>query len=182
VKRKTSLWLTFDKRYMSFSDPPWNVPITDLNDNLRAAGVEPAQQDGAQFISELSVEVRTALASALSERVRLARNDAPPVERWMAASQELFMNDDGGEAARQREDLFWQSLTCIVHGCLSLVMLGDLSEFPFFIDLLKHQPAAHLIEMATDVLCRYVDPSHELDAPRLIQRADEWFQTCQALA
>jgi hypothetical protein len=55
-------------------------------------------------------------------------------------------------------------------------MLGDLSEFPLFIELLHYQPAGHLAEMATDVLRHYVDPSHELDTPHLVQRAKEWWQ------
>jgi hypothetical protein len=33
--------------------------------------------------------------------------------------------------------------------------------------------------MAADVLRHAVDPSHELDTPRLIQRAQEWWQTIQ---
>jgi hypothetical protein len=161
---------------MSFSDSLWNTPIADLNDNLRAAGVEPARQDGAQLVSDLSVELRTALACSLRERICLARRDTPPVERWMVASQELYLNDDASETARQREEAFWQNLTCIVHGCLALVMLGDLAELTFFVELLRHEPAGHLVEMATDVLRHYVDPTGVLEGPQLLRRAEEWLR------
>ena len=156
---------------------PWAISIADLNGYLALAGVEPVQRDGVA--SGLDMAERAALAQSLGESVRRARAMSPPVEHWMATSQSLFMNDDGGAAARQREQDFWQSLTHIVNGCYAQILLGDLSEFPFFIELLRCQPAGHLVEMATDVACHYVDPSRDLDLPRLIQRADEWFQTRQ---
>ena len=160
-------------------DAPWAVSIVELDDCLRAAGVELVRHDDVLSIRDLDEATRTALVATLRELVRRARESVPPVEGWLAASQALFMNDDGTQATRQRQDAFWLSLTQIVDGCLALVMLGDLAEIPFFIELLKHQPAGHLIEMATDVLCHYVDPSHELDTSQLIQRVDEWYQTCQ---
>lgn len=159
---------------MSLQNVPWNIPITELNDHLELAGVEPLEREGV--VSVLDTATCTALVAALRQSVSRARVDAPPVERWMMASQALYMDDDGSEAARWHEENFWQNLTRIVNGCYSQVLLGDLSEFPFFIELLEHQPAGHLVEMATDVLCHYVDPSHGLDAPRLIQRAGEWWR------
>jgi hypothetical protein len=160
-------------------DIPWDIPTAELNAPLRAAGVEPGSQDDRTLRAarNLDLQTRMALVTALRESVRRARVDAPPVERWLTASQSLFMDDNGSEAARQREDAFWQNLTCIVNGCLAQILLGDLSEFPFFIGLLEHQPAGHLIEMATDVLRHYVDPSGELDTPQLIRRAEEWWQS-----
>ena len=157
----------------------WDVSIERLGEHAQLAGVEPVAGEGVLSARDLDARTREALAAALRESVRRARMDAPPVEQWMAASQSLFMNDDGSQAAREREDSFWSSLTQIVNGCLALVMLGDLSESPFFIELLKHQPAGHLIEMSTDVLRHSVDPSGALDLPELIRRAEEWYQTCQ---
>jgi hypothetical protein len=158
-------------------DAPWQVTIAELNDTVRLAGVEPASRAGVVSARDLDLPTRIALAEALHESVRCARASAPPVEQWLAASESIVLNDDGGEAAQEKADAFWRCLTQIVNGCQSLVMLGDLSEFPFFIKLLKHQPSGHLTEMATDVLCHMVDPSHGLDTPRLIQRAEEWWQT-----
>jgi|GEM_PF-4773114 len=155
-------------------DPPWDISLTELNSCLRAANVATLNQDGALSARELDLPTREALASALRDSVRRARADAPPVPDWLSASESLVMSDDGSEAAREQADAFWSRLTQIVYGCLALVMLGDLSEFPFFVELLRHQPAGHLAEMATDVLRRYVDPSQELDAPRLAQKAEEW--------
>lgn len=158
-------------------ESPWAISIAELNGYLELAGAEPLQLDGVT--SALDMTTRAALVQALGESVRRARAIAPPVEQWMAASQALFMNDDGSPAARQREQDFWQSLTRIVNGCYAQILLGDLSEFPFFIELLRHQPAGHLVEMAADVARHYVDPSRQLDSPRLIQRAEEWFQANQ---
>ena len=160
-------------------DAPWQVSIAELNDTVRLAGVEPASRTSVVSAHDLDLPTRIALVEALHESVRRARASAPPVEQWLAASESIVLNDDGGEAAQEKADAFWHCLTLIVNGCQSLVMLGDLSEFPFFIELLKHQPSGHLTELATDVLCHLVDPSHELDTPRLIQRAEEWWQTSQ---
>jgi hypothetical protein len=154
---------------------PWAISVADLNSYLTSAGVEPVQRDG--LASGLDMAARAALAQSLGESVRRARAIAPPVEQWMAASQALFMNNDGSAAARQREQDFWQSLTHIVNGCYAQILLGDLSEFPFFIELLRRQPAGHLVEMATGVARHYVDPSRELDAPQLLQRAQEWWDS-----
>lgn len=157
-------------------DAAWDVSLGDLNHYLRAAGVEPiAPKDvRARSARELDAPTRGRLALALRQVVRQARMAAPPVAEWFAASESLLMNDDGSQAARERADRFWSNLTQIVNGGLALVMLGDLSEFPLFIELLRHQPAGHLAEMATDVLSHYVDPSGELDTPHLVQRAEEW--------
>jgi hypothetical protein len=156
---------------------PWAISIAELNGYLELAGVEPFPREGAA--SDLDTATRVALAQALSESVRRARAIAPPVKQWLAASHSLVMGDDGSAAARQRQDDFWRSLTRIVSGCYARILVGDLSAFPFFVELLEHQPAGHLVEMATDVICRYVDPLRELDAPRLIQRAQEWFHAGQ---
>jgi len=160
-------------------DAPWQVSIVELNDCMRRAGVEPASRAGAVSARDLDLPTRIALVEALRESVRRARASAPPVEQWLTASESIVLNDDGSEAAQEKADAFWRCLTLIVNGCQSLVMLGDLSEFPFFIELLKHQPSGHLIEMAADVLRRTVDPPHELDTPQLIQRAQEWWQAFQ---
>jgi len=156
-------------------DAAWQVSIAELNDTVRLAGVEPASRAGVVSARDLDLPTRIALVEALRESVRRARESAPPVEQWLTASASIVLNDDGGEAAQEKADAFWRCLTQIVNGCQSLVMLGDLSEFPFFIELLMHPPSGHLIELATDVLRRTVDPSHELDTPRLIQRAEEWW-------
>jgi hypothetical protein len=92
-------------------------------------------------------------------------------------SEALVLNDDGSETAREKADTFWFSLRQIVYGCLAQVELGDLSEFPFFVELLRHQPAGHLTELATHVLCHYVDSRRELDTLHLLQRADEWWNS-----
>ena len=160
-------------------DLPWNVPTADLNEHLRLAGIEPVRRDGVSSARDLDLPTRESLVSVLRDCVCRARADAPPVEQWAAASQSLFMNYDFSEAARQRQDAFWLNLTRIVNGCYAQVVLGDLSEFPFFVELLKYQPAGHLIEMSTSVLCHYVDLSGALDAPQLIQRAEEWYRTGQ---
>ena len=160
-------------------DALWQVSIAELNGYVCLAGVKPASRAGVVSARDLDLPTRIALAEALHESVRHARSSAPPVEQWLTASESIVLNDDGGEAAQEKADAFWRCLTQIVNGCQSLVMLGDLSEFPFFIELLKHQPSGHLTELATDVLCHMVDPSRELDTPRLIQRADEWWQTLQ---
>jgi len=154
---------------------PWQVPIAELNGYLRLAGVEPTGQDGIVSARDLDLPTRVALVEALHRSVRCARASAPPVDKWLAASESLVLNDDGSEAARQKADVFWLGLTHIVSGCQALVMLGDLSELPFFIELLKHQPAGHLTELAADVLRHTVDPSHELDTPHLIRQAEDWW-------
>jgi hypothetical protein len=160
-------------------DIPWDVSLTELNDTLCAAGVEPIMLGGVGTRSarDVGMPTRIARATALRESVRRARESTVPIKDWLAASEALVLKDDGSEAARDKADAFWLSLTQIVNGCLALVMLGDLSEFPFFIELLRHQPAGHLTELATDVLCHYVDPRRELDTPRLLQRADEWWNS-----
>jgi len=164
------------------ADATWDVPLGELNNYLRAAGVEPITLQDVRACSarELDEPTRSRLALALRRIVHLARADAPPVAEWFTASESLLMNDDGSQAARQRADRFWSNLTQIVNGGLALVMLGDLSEFPLFVELLRHQPAGHLAEMATDVLSHYVDPSRELDTQRLIQRAEEWWRAHEA--
>ena len=86
-------------------------------------------------------------------------------------------DDDGSDRAREQADRFWSCLTQRVYGSLALAALGDLSEFPVFIELLRHQPAGHLTELAAEVLRHYVDPRRELDTPHLIQRAEEWFSS-----
>jgi len=153
--------------------------MAELNDCLRLAGAEPITLDAVQSARDLDGPARVALVKALRESVRRARMDAPPVEQWLAVSESIVLNDDGSEAAERKTDTFWQCLTRIVNGCQAQIFLGDLSEFPFFIELLKQQPSGHLVGMATDVLRHAVDPSHELDTPRLIQRAQEWWQTIQ---
>ena len=160
----------------------WDVPLGELNDYVRAAGVEPITLQDVQAPSarELDAPARTRLVLALRQVVRQAKTDAPPVAEWFTASESLLMNDDGSQAARQRADRFWSSLTRIVNGGLALVMLGDLSEFPLFVELLRYQPAGHLAEMATDVLSHYVDPSRELDTQSLIQHAEEWWRANEA--
>ena len=155
-------------------DAPWQVSIAELNGYVCLAGVKPASRAGVVSARDLDLPTRIALVEALRESVRRARASAPPVEQWLTASESIVLNDDGGEAALEKADAFWRCLTLIVNGCQSLVMLGDLSEFPFFVELLKHQPAGHLVEMSLDVLRHYVDPSGALDAPQLIRRAEEW--------
>jgi hypothetical protein len=156
-------------------DTPWDISIGELDDGLRLAGVEPVTLNRSQSARDLDLTTRVALVEALRESVHRAQVDAPPVEKWLTVSESLVLNDDGSETTQQKTDAFWLCLTQIVNGCLALVMLGDLSEFPFFVELLKHQPSGYLIEMATDVLRHTVDPSYELDTPRLIQRAEEWW-------
>jgi hypothetical protein len=164
----------------SFSlDIPWDVSSAKLDNLLRQAGVQPVSRQGVASLRDLDLPTRVALVEALRKSVRRARMDAQPVEQWLKASESVVLNDDGSEAAQQRADAFWQSLTQIVNGCQSLVMLGDLSEFPFFIELLKHQPSGHLTGLAADVLHHYVDPSHKLDSPQLLQHAEEWWHTIQ---
>lgn len=158
-------------------DTPWDVSIAELNDCLRLAGAEPVTLDAFHSARDLDWPARVALVQALRESVRRARMDAPPVEQWLTVSESIVLNDDGSEAAERKTDTFWLCLTRIVNGCQAQILLGDLSEFPFFIELLKQQPSGHLVEMATDVLRHAVDPSHELDTPGLIQRAQEWWQT-----
>ncbi len=152
----------------------------DLNNAMRAAGIEPAPLNRVQSTRDLDGATRVMLVKALRESVRRARVDAPPVEKWLTVSESIVLNDDGGEASQQKTDAFWLCLTRIVNGCQALVMLGDLSEFPFFVELLKHQPSGHLTELAADVLRRYVDPSHKLDTLQLVQHAREWWHTIQA--
>jgi hypothetical protein len=158
-------------------EAPWQVSIAELNGYLRLAGVGLMSQDGVVSACDLDLSTRVALVEALHRSVRCARESAPPVDKWLAASESLVLNDDGSEAAQQKADAFWLCLTHVVSGCQALVMLGDLSELPFFIELLKHQPAGHLTEMAADVLCHTVDPSHELDTPHLIRRAEDWWNS-----
>jgi len=158
---------------------PWDVPIAELDSYLRLAGVQPVSRDGVASARDLDGLARVALVKALRESVRRARMDAPPVAQWLTVSESIVLNDDGSEAAERKADTFWQCLTRIVNGCQAQIFLGDRSEFPFFIELLEQQPSGHLVEMATDVLRHAVDPSHELDTPRLIERAQEWWRTIQ---
>jgi len=159
-------------------DTPWGISLVELNGHLRLAGVEPVTPDEAGTLSALDLDAptRTALATALRESVRHARQAAPPVKDWLAASEALVLNDDGSETAGKKADLFWSRLAQIVHGSLALTELGDLSESPFFIELLRDQPAGHLTELAADVMRHYIDPRRELDTPHLIQRAEEWWR------
>jgi hypothetical protein len=156
-------------------DTPWGISLVELNGHLRLAGVEPWTPDEAGTLSarDLDAPTRAALAAALRESVRRARQASPPVQDWLAASEALALNDDGSEAAAKKADSFWSRLTQIVYSSLALSELGDLSEFPVFIELLRHQPAGHLAELATDVVRCSVDPRCELDTPHLIQRAEE---------
>lgn len=164
---------------MDTPDTPWDISLAELNYYLYAAGVEPVQREGLSFARDLDAPTRQALITALRQSVRRARADAPPVEQWATAAQSLVMNHDFSPAAHQRAEAFWSALTRIVNGCYAQVLLGDLSEFPFFIELLRHRPAGHLIEMATEVLRHYVAPSHQLDSPQLIRLAEEWFRPHQ---
>ena len=156
---------------------PWDIPIAELDSYLRLAGVQPVSRDDVASARDLDGPARVALVKALRESVRQARMDAPPVEQWLTVSESIVLNDDGSEAAARKADTFWQCLTRIVNGCRALIFLGDLSEFPFFIELLRHQPAGHLVEMAAGVARHYVDPSGELDAPQLLRRAQEWWNS-----
>ncbi len=158
-------------------DTPWDISLAELNGHLRLAGVGPVMPDEAGTLSarDLDVPTRTALVAALRESVRRARQASPPVKDWLAASEALVLNDDSSEAAAKKADLFWSRLARIVYSSLALSELGDLSEFPFFIELLRRQPAGHLAELAADVMRHYVDPRSELDAPHLIQHAEEWW-------
>jgi len=160
-------------------DTPWDIPLDELNGHLRMAGVEPVTpgKAGAFAARDLDGPTRAALVAALREAVRHARQASPPVQDWLAASEALVLNDDGSDRAREQADGFWSCLTQRVYGSLALAALGDLSEFPVFIELLRHQPAGHLAELATDVVSHYVDPRRELDTPHLIQRAEEWFSS-----
>jgi hypothetical protein len=166
----------------SMNDPsliaPWDIPLAELNDHLRMAGVKPATPEKAGMLSarDLDLPTRTALVAALRESVRHARQASPPVEDWLAASEALVLNDDGSDRAREQADRFWSGLTQRVYGSLALAALGDLSEFPVFIELLRHQPAGHLTELAADVVRHTIDPRRELDMPDLLQRAEEWWQ------
>ena len=159
-------------------DTPWGISLAELNGHLRLAGIEPVTPDEAGTLSALDLDAptRAALATALRESVRHARQAAPPVKDWLAASEALVLNDDGSETAGKKADLFWSRLAQIVYGSLALTELGDLSESPFFIELLRDQPAGHLTELAADVMRHYVDPRRELDTPHLIQRAEEWWR------
>jgi hypothetical protein len=159
-------------------DTPWDISLAELNSHLRLAGVEPVTPDEAGTLSALDLDAptRAALATVLRESVRHARQASPPVKDWLAASEALVLNDDGSEAAGKKADLFWSRLAQIVHGSLALTELGDLSESPFFIELLRDQPAGHLTELAADVMRHYVDPCRELDVPDLIRRAEEWWR------
>jgi len=160
-------------------DTPWDISLDELNGHLRIAGVEPVTPGEAGTLSarDLDVPTREALVAALRESVRRARQASPPVKDWLAASEALVLNDDGSDRAREQADRFWSHLTHRVYGSLALAALGDLSEFPVFIELLRHQPAGHLTELAADVMRHYVDPRRELDTPHLIQRAEEWFSS-----
>ncbi len=160
-------------------DTPWDIPLAELNDHLRMAGVEPVMQRNVEKLSarDLDLPTRTALVAALRESVRRARQASPPVEEWFAASEALVLNDDGSDRAREQANKFWLGLTQRVYGSLALAELGDLSEFPVFIELLRHQPAGHLTELAADVARHYVDPRRELDVPDLLQYAEEWFSS-----
>ena len=159
-------------------DTPWDISLDELNGHLRMAGVEPVTPGEAGTLSarDLDVPTREALVAALRESVRHARQASPPVKDWLAASEALVLNDDGSDRAREQADRFWSCLTQRVYGSLALAVLGDLSEFPVFVELLRHQPAGHLTELAADVIRHYVDPRRELDVPGLIQRAEEWWQ------
>ncbi len=164
---------------MNTCDTTWDISLAELNDHLGAAGVEPVVREGVSSARDLDAPTRQTLVTALRQSVRRARGDAPLVGQWAAAAQSLVMNHDFSPAARQREEAFWSALTRIVNGCYAQVLLGDLSEFPFFIELLRHQPAGHLTEIATGVLRHHVDPARKLDPPQLIRLAEEWFQTHQ---
>ena len=155
---------------------PWNISIEELNNYLRAAGVEAIALDDAQLVRDLDAPTRARRIESLRKSAARARADAPPVAQWLAASEAVVMQDDGSSEARARADTFWLRLSQIVYGCLALVMLGDLSEFPFFVELLRHQPAGHLAELATDVLRHYVDPRGELDRARLVHQAEVWWR------
>jgi len=159
-------------------DTPWDIPLDELNDHLRMAGVEPVTPGEAGTLSarDLDLPTHAALVAALRESVRHARQASPPVQDWLAASEALVLNDDGSDRAREQADRFWSCLTRRVYGSLALAALGDLSEFSVFIELLRHQPAGHLTELAADVVRRCVDPRRELDAPGLLQRAEEWWR------
>jgi hypothetical protein len=159
-------------------DTPWDIPLAELNNHLRMAGVEPVTPGEAGTLSarDLDMPTRAALVAALRESVRHARQASPPVKDWLAVSEALLLNDDGSDRAREQADRFWSCLTQRVYGSLALAALGNLSEFPVFIELLRHQPAGHLTELAADVMRHYVDPRRELDVPALIQRAEEWWQ------
>jgi len=159
-------------------DTPWDIPLAELNDHLLMAGVKPVTRGKVEKLSarDLDLPTRTALVAALRESVRHARQASPPVEEWFAASEALVLNDDGSDRAREQADRFWTGLTQRVYGSLALAALGDLSEFSVFIELLRHEPAGHLTELATDVVRHYIDPRHELDVSSLLQRAEEWWQ------
>ncbi len=158
-------------------DTPWDVPLAELNDHLRMAGVESVKpSEAGTLVRDLDVPTHATLVAALRESVRRARQASPPVEEWFTASEALVLNDDGSDRARERADKFWLGLTQRVYGSLALAELGDLSEFPVFIELLRHQPAGHLTELAADVVRHYIDPRDELDESGLLQRAEEWWQ------
>ena len=156
---------------------PWDIPLAELNDHLRMAGVEPVKPgEAGTLVRDLDVPTRATLVAALRESVRHARQASPPVEEWFAASESLVLNDDGSDRAREQADRFWSDITQRVYGSLALTELGDLSEFPVFIELLRHEPAGHLTELAADVVRHYIDPRDELDESGLLQRAEEWWQ------
>jgi hypothetical protein len=156
---------------------PWDIPLAELNDHLRLAGVEPATRgEGGALARDLDLPTRAALVAALRESVRHARQALPPVEEWFAASEALVLNDDGSDRAREQADRFWSGLTQRVYGSLALTELGDLSEFPVFIELLRHQPAGHLTELAADVVRHTVNPHCERDVPDLHQCAEDWWR------
>ena len=159
-------------------DTPWDIPLAELNDHLRMASVEPVTpgEAGTLAARDLDMPTRTALVAALRESVRHARQASPPVEDWLATSEALVLNDDGSDRAHEQADRFWSCLTQRVYGSLALVALGDPSEFPVFIELLRHQPAGHLTELAADVMRHTIDPRRELDMPDLLRRAEEWWQ------
>ncbi len=158
-------------------DTSWDIPLAELNDHLRMAGVEPVKPgEAGTLVRDLDVPTRATLVAALRESVRRARQASPPVEEWFTASEALVLNDDGSDRARAQADSFWSGLTQRVYGSLALTELGDLSEFPVFIELLRHEPAGHLTELAADVVRHYVDPRHKLDTPDLLQHAEEWWQ------
>jgi len=158
-------------------DTPWDVPLAELNGYLRMASVEPVMpgEAGTHSVRDLDLPTRAALVAALRESVRHARQASPPVQEWFAASEALVLNDDGSDRAREQADRFWSGLTQRVYGSLALAALGDLSEFPVFIELLRHQPAGHLTELAADVMRHTIDPRGELDEPDLLRHAEEWW-------
>ncbi len=161
-------------------DVAWDVPVAEILAQLKTVGIElapPPEKIAAEAtLRDLHQPVRAAWAADLRESVVRARSGAPPVRDWSAVAERLILEDVGSTAVQDRADEFWLSLGQIVYGSRALVCLGDLSEFPFFIDLLRFDPAGHLAELATDILSHYVDARHELQPLALIGQAQAWWQ------